>query len=102
VVTASYSVRTDWGDGFVADITVHNTSGGPLAWVVDLTFTNDVDIASTNTWDATVERLGPTYRFRATAVLKAGESAQFGFVASKAQTSPSVPSRCVVNTRTCP
>jgi cellulase/cellobiase CelA1 len=99
-VTASYSVRTDWGDGFVADIIVRNASDGPATWVVDITYTDDVSISSSNTWNASVERLGPTYRFRSTWVLKPGESVQFGFVASKRQTS-SVPSRCVVNGSPC-
>jgi len=99
-VTANYSVRTDWGEGFVADIIVRNAGAAPATWIVQLTFTYDVTISSTNTWNASVQRLGATYHFGATWALDPGESVQFGFVASKSRTS-SVPSRCLVDGHAC-
>jgi hypothetical protein len=100
-VTANYAVRTDWGDGFVADIVVRNATAAPATWFVDLAYSRDVYISGSNTWNATVEVVGGTYRFRGTAVLQPGETVQFGFVASKFGGS-SVPSSCTVNGRACP
>jgi hypothetical protein len=99
-VTAHYVTRTDWGDGFVADISVQNVSGQPQNWVVDLGYTADVRITD-GPWNASVERSGTTFRFRSTWVLKPGESVQFGFVAAKYRYSTSTPSLCAVNSRAC-
>ncbi len=99
-VTAHYVTRTDWGDGFVADIFVQNVSGEPQTWAVDLRYTADVRITD-GPWNASVERSDTTFRFRSTWVLKPGESVQFGFVAAKSRSSTSTPSLCAVNARAC-
>lgn len=99
-VTAHYVTRTDWGDGFVADISVQNVSSQPQSWTVDLRYTADVRITD-GPWNAAVERSGTTFRFRGTWVLKPGETVQFGFVAAKYKYSTSTPSSCSVNIRAC-
>jgi hypothetical protein len=101
LVTANYVTRTDWGDGFVADIDVRNVSSQPQTWVVDLRYPS-YDIRITDgPWNATVERIGSTFRFRATWVLKPGEIVQFGFVAAKYRYSSSTPTSCAVNGSAC-
>ena len=100
LVTAHYVTRTDWGDGFVSDISVQNVSGQPQTWTVDLRYTADVRITD-GPWNASVERSGTTFRFHSTWVLKPGETVQFGFVAAKYRFSTSTPSLCAVNSRAC-
>ena len=101
LVTAHYVTRTDWGDGFVADIDVQNVSSQPQSWSVDLRYsTADVRITD-GPWNASVERSGTTFRFRSTWVLKPGETVQFGFVAAKYKYSSSTPVSCAVNARAC-
>ena len=100
LVTAHYVTRTDWGDGFVADIFVRNDSGQPVSWTVDLRYTSDVRITD-GPWNASVQRSGTTFRFQSTSVLQPGQSVQFGFVAAKNRSSTSTPSGCSINARPC-
>jgi cellulase/cellobiase CelA1 len=103
-LTARYVVTSDWDGGFVVGVEVRNTGNRPVSWVVEVTYAPSVIIFmnGNNPWNATVERAGSVYRFRANSgvALSAGQKAQFGYIASgPSGTSRAV--RCTVNGHTC-
>jgi len=52
-----YQVQSQWGGGFVAGVTITNTSSAPIAgWTLTFTFAGDERI--TNAWNATVSQTG--------------------------------------------
>ncbi|MDX2038554.1 MAG: cellulase family glycosylhydrolase [Isosphaeraceae bacterium] len=80
-----YKVRDDWGAGFVADLTVKNTSA--TAWK-NWTLSFDLDATITNIWNAEiVSRVGNRYTIRAASWNRSvapNASVGFGFQASTA------------------
>ncbi len=50
----------DWGNGFIANLVVNNTSGGPISdWTVEIDF-GDSDVNLTDVWGATAGGSGST------------------------------------------
>ena len=79
--SAEYTVASDWGSGFVGNVTVTNTSGTPATgWTVQWTLPSGHTI--TNTWNAELSVNGSTVTATNTSwngSLPVGGSASFGF-----------------------
>ncbi|WP_308190633.1 cellulose binding domain-containing protein [Streptomyces sp. HPF1205] len=55
--TATYTVASDWGNGFTADVTVTNKGSAPThGWTVSWTYAGSQQV--TNAWNATVTQSG--------------------------------------------
>src|SRR5690606_20915516 len=78
--SVEYTVASDWGSGFTADVTVTNDSGGPVTgWTVEWTLPSGHTI--TNAWNATVSVDGAAVRAVNAGwngALPSGGSASFG------------------------
>jgi cellulase/cellobiase CelA1 len=100
-LTARYVVTMSRGDGFIAGFEVANTGGQAAQWTVEITYAGQVQVAQP-IWNATVERTGDTYRFRAKSgsALGPAQKVQFGYSAS-GPTGSSRPVRCTINGRAC-
>jgi hypothetical protein len=100
VLAARYSVSGENSNGFVAGVEVTNPGPEAAAWTVEITYSGNVRVAQV--WNATVQKVGNTYRFRANsgAALGASQKAQFGYIASGPRGS-SRAVRCTINSRTC-
>ena len=99
-LTARYMVTGENSNGFFAGVEVINQGQQPATWTVEVTYSNNVRLGQV--WNASVQRVGNTYRFRANsgATLGAAQKAQFGYIASGPRGS-SRPVRCTINGRTC-
>ena len=79
--SAEYTVASDWGSGFVGNVTVTNTSGTPATgWTVQWTLPSGHTI--TNTWNAELSVNGSTVTATNASwngSLPVGGSASFGF-----------------------
>jgi hypothetical protein len=76
----SFRVRDDWGAGFVAEITITNTTSTPITdWTLEFDFDREI----TSIWNAViVGRAGRRYTIRPaawTATIAPGDSITFGF-----------------------
>ncbi|MEU9834715.1 endo-1,4-beta-xylanase [Streptosporangium sp. NPDC048047] len=84
--SASYRVTSQWQGGFTAEVTVRNTSSGPLGgWAVTWTFPDGQRIA--NLWNGEATTTGSSVRVRNAGyngALGAGASTSFGFLGSSA------------------
>ncbi|MEU2929971.1 cellulase family glycosylhydrolase [Streptomyces sp. NPDC007251] len=82
--TAAYSVSSDWGSGFNADVTVKNTGTAPLSsWKVTWTWSGGQKV--TSLWNASYTQSGSSVTATNTAYngsLAAGASTSFGFGAA--------------------
>ncbi|MEV5487747.1 cellulase family glycosylhydrolase [Streptomyces bobili] len=78
---AAYTVGSDWGGGFNADVKVTNTGTTPISsWKVTWTWSGSQKV--TSMWNATHTQTGPTVTATNAAhngTLAAGGSASFGF-----------------------
>ena len=86
--------------GFIAGVEVVNQGQQPATWTVEVTYSSTVRLGQV--WNASVQRVGNTYRFRANsgAALGAAQKASFGYIASGPRGS-SQALRCTINGRTC-
>ncbi|MFI6657397.1 cellulase family glycosylhydrolase [Streptomyces sp. NPDC050523] len=79
--SAAYSVSSDWGSGFNADVKVTNTGTAPLtSWKVTWTFDGSQQVGSM--WNASYTQTGPTVTATNAAHnggVAAGGSTSFGF-----------------------
>jgi Cellulose binding domain len=104
-LTARYVTRPGavWNVGYVADITVTNTSAAPVAFEVKLDLPPGVDV-SDQIWNASVDRRTGLVTFQGGPVAP-GQRIVFGFVADKspALTDPGQfePASCTVNGSAC-
>jgi hypothetical protein len=102
--TVSYVRQSEWGGGFVASMTVTNTSALPVAnWSLAFTFPGDQRV--TNAWNAMVTQTGQAVSARGTGsgtptTLNAGSSASFGFQGTW-QTSDASPTAFTLNGSSC-
>jgi hypothetical protein len=85
--TVTYTVRDDWGAGFVADVVIMNTGTSTITdWVLEF----DLPVAISNIWNGAIEsRVGNRYRVRAASwnnAIAPGQSVSFGFQASPGNT----------------
>ena len=76
----TFKVKDDWGAGFVAEMTVKNTTAAPITdWALEFDFDRDI----TSIWNATiVSRVGKRYVIKPaawTAAIAPGASVTFGF-----------------------
>jgi hypothetical protein len=99
-LTAQYMVSGESNSGFIAGVEVINQGQQPATWTVEVTYSSTVRLGQV--WNASVQRVGNTYRFRANsgAALGAAQKASFGYIASGPRGS-SRPVRCTINGRTC-
>ncbi len=99
-LTARYMVTGESNNGFIAGVEVVNQGQQPATWTVEVTYSGSVRLGQV--WNASVQRVGDTYRFRANsgAALGAAQKAQFGYIASGPRGS-SRAVRCTINGRTC-
>jgi cellulase/cellobiase CelA1 len=99
-LSARYMVTSENNNGFIAGVEVINQGQQPATWTVEVTYSGTVRLGQV--WNASVQRVGNTYRFRANsgAALGAAQKAQFGYIASGPRGS-SRPVRCTINGRTC-
>lgn len=99
-VKAAYAVRSQWKDGFNAEVTVTNLSSQPLmGWMVQLELPKDVDV--TSTWGAKAEMQPGKLVLRSQAYntyLEAGGAIRMGFEAKGAAVQPT---SCSVNGAPC-
>jgi hypothetical protein len=97
---ARYMVTGENNNGFVAGVEVINQGQQPATWTVEVTYSSSVRLGQV--WNASVQRVGNTYRFRANSgtALGAAQKAQFGYIASGPRGS-SRAIRCTINGRTC-
>lgn len=99
-VKAAYSVRSQWKDGFNAEVTVTNLGSQPLeGWTVQLGLPRNLDV--TRTWGAAVEQQPGRLTLRSQAwntYLEAGGAIRMGFEAKGAATQPT---SCSVNGSPC-
>src|SRR5690606_21551564 len=57
--SVQYVVHSQWGSGFVAEVTIHNTGDQPIdGWELEWTFSGDQRV--TQVWNATLEQNGAT------------------------------------------
>jgi cellulase/cellobiase CelA1 len=79
--SVSYVRQSEWAGGFVANVTIRNTSAGPIAnWTLLFTFNGDQRI--TNAWNATVSQSGAQVSARGPAyqpTIAANSTYTFGF-----------------------
>ena len=99
-LSARYMVTGESNNGFIAGVEVINQGQQPATWTVEVTYSANVRLGQV--WNASVQRVGSTYRFRANsgAALGVAQKAQFGYIASGPRGS-SQPVRCTINGRTC-
>jgi len=99
-LSARSTVSGENQNGFIAGVEVINSGQQPTTWTVEVTYNADVRLGQV--WNASVQRVGNTYRFRANsgAALGASQKASFGYIAAGPRGS-SRPIRCTVNGRTC-
>jgi cellulase/cellobiase CelA1 len=99
-LSARYTVSGENQNGFIAGVEVINSGSRPATWTVEVTYSADVRLGQV--WNASVQRVGNMYRFRANsgAPLGASQKASFGYIAAGPRGS-SRPIRCTVNGRTC-
>jgi cellulase/cellobiase CelA1 len=99
-VKAAYAVRSQWKDGFNAEVTLTNLSSQPLTgWTVQLDLPKGVDV--TSTWGAKAEQSPGRLVLRSQAYntyLEAGGALRMGFEAKGA---PAQPTSCSVNGSPC-
>ncbi|GAB4215051.1 MAG: hypothetical protein OHK0012_14330 [Synechococcales cyanobacterium] len=80
-----YRVTSQWGNGFTAEVTIHNTSPDPIpAWTLNWTFPQD-PTQITNLWNGTVSQTSTQVtvsNLSHNSVIPAGGSVNFGFQAS--------------------
>lgn len=83
-VTATYSVQTDWGSGFVSNITVKNNGSSTInSWRVTWTWGGNQTI--TNFWNATITQSGQgvnAVNVSYDGTIAPGQSVSFGFQAT--------------------
>jgi len=80
--TWTMAIRSDWGRGYCADVTVRNPTGSPVNWVVDV----PVEGTITSLWNADHTRSGDTIRASGlswNSPLAGGGSTDFGFCGSR-------------------
>lgn len=79
--SVEYTVASDWGSGFTADVTVTNTGSSAInGW--NLTFTFPSGQRVTNGWNATISQSGATVtaqNMSYNASIPPGGSVSFGF-----------------------
>jgi hypothetical protein len=100
--TTEYNVQNSWNSGYVAEVTVRNTSGGDISgW--SLGFTNPASQRVTSAWNATVSQQGD----QVTATgdgwnrsIPAGGSVTFGIQGTHSG-SPSIPTDFTLNGSPC-
>jgi hypothetical protein len=99
-LSARYMVSGESNNGFIAGVEVINQGQQAATWTVEVTYSGDVRLGQV--WNASVQRVGNMYRFRANsgAALGAAQKAQFGYIASGPRGS-SRAVRCTINGRTC-
>jgi len=99
-LTARYMVTGESNSGFIAGVEVINQGQQPATWTVEVTYSSTVRLGQV--WNASVQRVGNTYRFRANsgAALGVAQKASFGYIASGPRGS-SQAVRCTINGRTC-
>ncbi|MCC6136706.1 MAG: cellulase family glycosylhydrolase [Gammaproteobacteria bacterium] len=81
-VTASLSLRSDWGSGYCADVAVSNPTAQPVEWQVNLTVDGRID----NLWNAVYTQTGTTLTARGldwNRLAPANGKVQFGFCAQR-------------------
>ncbi len=82
--TVDYVVRTQWGNGFVVDLTIHNISDAAIdGWQLDWTF--DGDQVITNPWNFQITQNGQNVsavNMPYNSVIASGSSTLTGFQAS--------------------
>jgi hypothetical protein len=93
-------VTGESNSGFIAGVEVVNQGQQPATWTVEVTYSSTVRLGQV--WNASVQRVGNTYRFRANSggALGAAQKASFGYIASGPRGS-SQALRCTINGRTC-
>jgi len=78
----SYVPQSEWGGGFVAQVTITNTGTAPVSgWALSFAFAGDQRI--TSAWNATVSQTGSAVTARSmsyNAVIAPGASTSFGFL----------------------
>ncbi|MFG2038286.1 cellulose binding domain-containing protein [Dactylosporangium sp. NPDC048998] len=99
-VKAAYAVRSQWKDGFNAEVTLTNLGSQPLmGWTVQLDLPKSVDV--TSTWGAKAELQPGRLVLRSQAYntyLEAGGAIRMGFEAKGAAVQPT---SCSVNGSPC-
>jgi cellulase/cellobiase CelA1 len=99
-LSARYMVTGQSNSGFIAGVEVINQGQQPATWTVEVTYSSTVRLGQV--WNASVQRVGDTYRFRANSggALGVAQKADFGYIASGPMGS-SRAVRCTINGRTC-
>ena len=80
----SFTVRSDWGKGYCADVEVHNPYAFPLVWQISLAVNDTIKTL----WDAVSTQQGPQTILSGAAwnrLLAPGQSTVFGFCATRRQ-----------------
>ncbi|MEI8633745.1 cellulose-binding domain-containing protein [Vibrio sp. PP-XX7] len=89
--SCTYEVQSDWGSGFIAEVTVTNdTSSAVSAWNLGWEYSGSARIA--NLWSATLSGTNPYTITNAghNGSLQPGQSASFGFQATGASEVPTL------------
>ena len=98
----SYARQSEWGGGFVAQVTITNLGTAPVSgWTLAFSFPGDQRI--TNAWNATVSQTGAAVTARSlsyNAVIAPGASTSFGFQGTWA-TSDASPTSFTLNQAGC-
>jgi hypothetical protein len=103
-VTARYSVLQSFGDSFIGQVELADTTGRDLAWKVVLVFPSNVGELRTSWLESlpqpSLSERGQTYAWTSSVPLAAGSKAQLRFHFDRTGTGDS-PSSCTVNGSPC-
>jgi len=90
----SYSLSTDWGNGFVANISVTDTGPDPITgWTLAFNFPAATESVSGSTWNASFAESGRNVvvtpqNWNANLAASSGNTVSFGFVGNQSGANP--------------